>query len=56
MWHFKWIYGGKDRQWVGLIWKFKKKYIIMPTESYYYSFPEESRYIAIRSPQGFINQ
>ena len=28
----------------------------MPTESYYYSFPKESIYIAVRSPSGFINQ
>ena len=28
----------------------------MPTESYNYSVPEESRYIAVRTPTGFINK
>ena len=28
----------------------------MPMESYNYSFPEESRYIAVISPPGLINQ
>ena len=36
--------------------KFYKKYIITPIESYNYSFPEESRYIAVRPTPGFINQ
>ena len=35
---------------------FHKQYIIMPTESYYPSFTEDSRYIAVISPPGFTIQ
>ena len=35
---------------------FHKYYIIIPKESYYSSFTEESRYTAVRSPPGFINK
>ena len=42
--------------WLDYFEDFHKKYIIMPTESLNYSFPEESIYILVRSPSGFINQ
>ena len=42
--------------WLDFFEIFHRKYIIMPIESYNYSFSEEMRYIAIRSPPGFINQ
>ena len=42
--------------WLDSFEKFYKKYIITPIESYNYSFPEESRYIAVRPTPGFINQ
>ena len=29
---------------------------IMPTHSYNYFVPEDSRYIAVRTPPGFINK
>ena len=41
--------------WLDSFEKFHKKYIIMPTKSNTTSFPEESRYIAVRSPLDFIN-
>ena len=54
--HFKWWYEGKDRPSVGFLRKVSQNYIIIPTEPYNYSFTEDSIYIAVRSPPGFINQ
>ena len=34
---------------------FQKKYIIIPSQPFNYLFPEESIYITVRSPPGFIN-
>ena len=42
--------------WFDFFEKFHKTYIIMPTESYNYEFTEESVYITIITPPGFINQ
>ena len=46
----------KIDHWLDSFEKFYKQYKTIPTESYKYSFPEESRYIAVRPPPGFINQ
>ena len=54
--HFKWLYEVKGRPLVGFLWKFPQNYIIMTTESLNSSFPEESKYISVISPPGFINQ
>ena len=42
--------------WLNSFLKNHKQYIIILKESYCYSLPEEIRYIAVRSPLGFINQ
>ena len=36
--------------------KFHQQYIIIPTEYYNYSIPEDSIYIAVTTPPGFSNQ
>ena len=36
--------------------KFNKKYIIMPSKSLNYLFLEESLFVTVQSPPGFINQ
>ena len=46
----------KVDHWLDSFKKFHKNYINMPIESFNYSFTEESRYIAVRSTPGFINQ
>ena len=46
----------KIDHWLNSFGTFHQQYIIMPTESYNYSVPEESRYTAVRTPPGFINQ
>ena len=46
----------KIYHWLDYFEFFYKNYIIMPIESYYYSFPEEIRYFKVRSPPGFIHQ
>ena len=46
----------KIDHWLDSFEKFHKKYNIMPTESYYYSFTGDSRYITVRSRPGFINE
>ena len=42
--------------WLDLFEKFHKKYIIMPSDSLDYFFPEDSRYITVISQPGFINR
>ena len=42
--------------WLDKFEKFHQKYIIIPTESSNYSFPEESRYIVFTKHPAFINQ
>ena len=42
--------------WLDSFENFHQKYIIMKTEPYNYSVPEESICIAVRTPSGFINQ
>ena len=39
---------------MGFLWKFHKNYINVPIDSYYSSFPEESRYITVNLCQCFI--
>ena len=46
----------KIYHWLDSFEKFKKNYIIMPTESYNPLSHEESRNISVRSLPGFINQ
>ena len=46
----------KIDHWLDFFEKFYQQYIIMPTELYNYYATEESRYIAVRTPPGFINQ
>ena len=46
----------KIDHWLDSLENFHKKYIIMPLESFNSSFPEESLYISVWSPPGFINQ
>ena len=46
----------KVDHWLDSFEKFHKKYMIMPIESLNSSFPEESRYIVLRSQPGFIIQ
>ena len=45
----------KVDHWLYYFVKFHKKYIIMPSESLYYSLLEESLFITVQSPPGFIN-
>ena len=47
---------GEIDHWLYFFENFHQKYIIIPTESYICSVPEESRYIAVITPPGFINQ
>ena len=46
----------KVDHWLDSFEKFHKKYIIMPSKSFNYSFPEEVLYITLRSPPVFINR
>ena len=44
----------KIDHWLDSFEKFRMSYIIMPRESFNYSFTEESLYITVLSPLGFI--
>ena len=44
----------KVDHWFDCFEKFNEKYIIMPSESLNYSFLEESLFITVQSPLGFI--
>ena len=46
----------KIDHWLDNFEKFHQRYIIIKTESYNFSFPEESIYITVRTTPGFINQ
>ena len=51
-----WLYEGKIDYWLDSFENFHQQYIIMPKEPYNFSVPEESIYIAVITPPGFINQ
>ena len=42
--------------WLDDFKKFHQQYIVIPTESYNSSITEDIRYIAVRTPPGFINK
>ena len=46
----------KVDHWLDYFEKSHKKYIIMPSQSSNYSFLEDSLFITVQSPPGFINQ
>ena len=46
----------KVDHWLDSFEKFNKNYIIMPTKSLNSSFPEESIYVTVILPTGFINK
>ena len=41
--------------WLDSFEKFHQQYIIIPTESSNYSFPENIIFISVMTPQGFLN-